>query len=61
VARQTRKTIESWVEDIENNGRDLTEWELEFMDMMYEKVAEGEPISENAEGHIENIHRQRCK
>lgn len=59
--RQSREMIKSWVEDIENNGKNLTEWELQFMDSMYERIAEGEFISENAENHIDRVRTQRCK
>lgn len=61
MARQSRTTLESWVEDINLNGKNLTDWEVNFMESMTERIEEGESISENAEGHIENIRAQRCR
>lgn len=61
MARQSRVILESWIEDINLNGRNLTDWEIDFMASMTERVEEGEFISENAEGHIERIRAQRCR
>ncbi len=61
MARQSRATIEAWVEDINLNGVGLSDWELELMATTNEKIDDGESLSQNTEDHIERIHKERCK
>lgn len=61
MARPSRALLESWVEDINLTGRNLTNWETEFMESVTERIEDGGPISENMENHIERIRAERCK
>lgn len=59
--RMSRSQLESWVEDINMNGKNLTDWEENLMETVNERIADNEPISENMETHVVRIHNERCK
>jgi hypothetical protein len=48
-----------WVHAIEDEGRDVTEWELSFVDDMKEKLMDDFPLTPAQSGKLEQIYTER--
>lgn len=50
------KVIEHWITTINDDGRNLTKWELDFMESITEQFAQRNSISDKQEEILERIY-----
>ena len=51
--------LTSLVDDIDNHGVGLTDWETEFIDSILKQIDEGRELSEKQEKTIRKIYKDR--
>jgi hypothetical protein len=53
------EVIQSWIETLRNEGRNLSKWEEDFLDSIEERFASQDYISERQEEVLERIYAER--
>jgi len=53
------ETIEHWLDTIRNDGVNLTKWEEDFMDSIYDQWSQKRFISDKQEAIVERIYAER--
>lgn len=59
MSEHPQPDIVSILDDIDNNGRALTSWEIDFLDEMLKKADQGYRFSELQVAKIKQIHARR--
>jgi hypothetical protein len=52
--------IEYWIDTINNDGINLTKWELDFMESITEQFNKYHKISDKQEAIVERIYTDKC-
>lgn len=53
------KVIEHWITTINEEGRNLSKWELDFMESVTEQFSRSNSVSDKQEEIIERIYAQK--
>lgn len=53
------EVIKSWIEHVNNEGRNLTKWELDFMESITEQFEERNSLSDRQEEILERIYTDK--
>jgi hypothetical protein len=56
---QTKTTIEHWIATINEEGRGLSKWEMDFMESVSEQFEERGSVSDKQEEIIERIYADK--
>lgn len=59
--KSPRDIIKQWIDDVNTLGKNLTEWELGFMETVTDRVERLLPISEKQEEILERIYTEKVK
>jgi hypothetical protein len=57
--RQPREVLEQWISAVNEGGRRLTAWELQFMESITEQFDGGSGLSEKQEEILERIYTEK--
>ena len=57
--RQPLDVIKYWISTVNDEGRGLTEWELDFMDSLTEQMEDSTFISERQEEVLERLYSEK--
>ena len=57
--RQPREVLEQWIGAVNEGGRRLTAWELQFMESITEQFDGGSSLSEKQEELLERIYVEK--
>ena len=57
--RQPREVLEQWISAVNEGGRRLTPWELQFMESITAQFDEGGGLSEKQEEILEKIYVEK--
>lgn len=56
---QSRNVIEQWIEAVNEEGHDLTEWELGFMESITEQFNRDQFLTDRQEQVLERIYAEK--
>jgi hypothetical protein len=56
---QPSQVIENWITTVNEEGRNLTKWELDFMDSISEQFATKQWLSDKQEEILERIYSEK--
>jgi hypothetical protein len=59
--RPSKEILEQWIEDVNSEGRNLSEWETNFMESITEQFATRGGMSEKQEEILERIYCEKVK
>jgi hypothetical protein len=59
--KQPVEVLKQWIDDVNSEGRGLTEWELGFMENITEQFEDGGWLSEEQERILEKIYCNKVK
>ena len=57
--RQPREVLEQWISAVNEGGRRLTTWELQFMESITAQFDDGDSLSEKQEEILERIYTEK--
>ena len=57
--RQPREVLEQWISAVNEGGRRLTAWELQFMESITAQFDDGDSLSEKQEEILERIYTEK--
>lgn len=56
---QSRETLLSWMDAIEESGHGLTKWECDFVESLRDQIVEGGTLSERQIEILERIYAEK--
>lgn len=59
IMNQNLKTIQYWAETIQNEGKNLSKWEEDFVESLSDQIREKFWISEKQEEILERIYAEK--
>lgn len=59
--RMERKVLQSWIEAVNDEGQNLTDWELHFMESITAHFDDGGNLSEKQQEILERIYVEKVK
>ena len=57
--RQSREVLEQWIAVVNDEGRKLTDWEVQFMESITEQFDNSGSLSEKQEEILERIYTEK--
>lgn len=60
-ARQSTTVLRDWIERVNDEGKNLSQWELEFMESITDQFDRTRSLSPSQEEHLERIYATRTK
>jgi hypothetical protein len=59
--RPSKEILEQWIEDVNSEGRNLSDWETNFMESITEQFGTRGGLSEKQEEILERIYAEKVK
>jgi uncharacterized membrane-anchored protein len=61
MPRQSKDVLQQWINDTNRDGKQLTDWELHFMESITEQFSETGRLSERQEEILERIYAEKTR